>query len=183
MARDRQRAKQRQAERRAARLAQRRDARRDGDGDATAAKRREASPLDEPTPAEQDEIQAGAPPEDLGRSDRVVESQQSPDEEALDLDVDEDFADDEEDLDEEEFAAEDDAVNERDKTPAAAHRKDRGKVLSFLVACWAELKHVQWPTRKALTQLTGIVLFFVLIAGGYLGLLDAIFSRVIKAIL
>ena len=31
--------------------------------------------------------------------------------------------------------------------------------------------------------MTGIVLVFVLIAGGYLGLLDAIFSRLIQAIL
>ena len=31
--------------------------------------------------------------------------------------------------------------------------------------------------------MTGIVLVFVLIAGGYLGLLDAIFSELIKKIL
>ena len=42
---------------------------------------------------------------------------------------------------------------------------------------------MQWPDRQALTTLTGVVLGFVLIAGGYLGLLDAIASRVIQAIL
>ena len=42
---------------------------------------------------------------------------------------------------------------------------------------------MQWPDRQALTTLTGVVLGFVLIAGGYLGLLDAIFSRVIQAII
>ena len=42
---------------------------------------------------------------------------------------------------------------------------------------------MQWPNRQALTTLTGVVLGFVLIAGGYLGLLDAIFSRIIQAIL
>ena len=47
----------------------------------------------------------------------------------------------------------------------------------------AELRRVQWPDRQTLTTLTGVVLGFVLIAGGYLGLLDAIFSRVIQAIL
>jgi preprotein translocase subunit SecE len=31
--------------------------------------------------------------------------------------------------------------------------------------------------------MTGIVLMFVLIAGGYLGLLDAIFSRLIQQII
>ena len=54
---------------------------------------------------------------------------------------------------------------------------------AFLRASWAELQRVQWPDRNALTSLTGIVLGFVLIAGGYLGLLDAIFSKIIKAIL
>ena len=43
-------------------------------------------------------------------------------------------------------------------------------------AVWAELQRVQWPDRQALTTLTGVVLGFVLIMGGYLGLLDAIFS-------
>jgi preprotein translocase SecE subunit len=42
---------------------------------------------------------------------------------------------------------------------------------------------VQWPNRRQLTTLTGVVLGFVLIAGGYLGLLDAIFSRLVQAIL
>ncbi|HKP88525.1 MAG TPA: preprotein translocase subunit SecE [Thermoleophilaceae bacterium] len=57
------------------------------------------------------------------------------------------------------------------------------KVLNFLKACWAELQRVQWPDRRTLTQLTGIVLFFCVLAGGYLGLLDAIFSKIIQAIL
>jgi preprotein translocase SecE subunit len=48
---------------------------------------------------------------------------------------------------------------------------------------WAELQRVQWPNRKQLTQLTGVVLFFVLIVGAYLGGLDAILSRIIQEIL
>jgi preprotein translocase subunit SecE len=67
--------------------------------------------------------------------------------------------------------------------PEPGHPRQRGKVLAFLANVWAELQRVQWPDRTALTSLTGIVLGFVLIAGGYLGLLDAIFSRVINAIL
>ena len=54
---------------------------------------------------------------------------------------------------------------------------------SSCLQSWAELRRVQWPDRQALTTLTGVVLGFVLIAGGYLGLLDAIFSRIIQAIL
>ena len=65
---------------------------------------------------------------------------------------------------------------------AEAH-KHRPRVVQFLIAVWAELQRVQWPDRQALTTLTGVVLGFVLIMGGYLGLLDAIFSELIKAIL
>ena len=65
----------------------------------------------------------------------------------------------------------------------AARHKDRPRVLQFLIAVWAELQRVQWPNRQALVTLTGVVLGFVLIAGGYLGLLDAIFSEIIQSIL
>ena len=65
----------------------------------------------------------------------------------------------------------------------AEARKDRPRFIQFLIAVWAELQRVQWPNRQALVTLTGVVLGFVLIAGGYLGLLDAIFSQLIKAIL
>ena len=65
----------------------------------------------------------------------------------------------------------------------AAERHERGRLLAFLVAVWAELKRVQWPDRKQLTQLTGVVLFFVLIVGVYLGALDAVFSKLINSIL
>ncbi len=48
---------------------------------------------------------------------------------------------------------------------------------------WAELQRVEWPDRQTLTTLTGVVLLFVVIMGAYLGLLDAIFSRIINKIL
>ncbi len=66
---------------------------------------------------------------------------------------------------------------------AAAEEHHRNRLVAFLIAVWAELQRVQWPDRKQLTQMTGIVLMFVLIAGGYLGLLDAIFSRLIQQII
>jgi preprotein translocase SecE subunit len=183
MARDRQRAKQRQAERRAqrqaerraARLGERRDAQRDGDSVA----RREAAPLDEPTPADLTEIKASAPDEDLGRSDSFVAAQEPPEVDELDEFVDEELAFDAEQAEPEDEAVAEQALREQPK----AEQPQRGRVLTFLAACWAELQRVQWPKRRALTQLTGIVLFFVLIAGGYLGLLDAIFSRVVQAII
>jgi preprotein translocase SecE subunit len=42
---------------------------------------------------------------------------------------------------------------------------------------------VQWPDRRQTTQLTAIVLVFIVIMGGYLGLLDAIVSRVVQEII
>ena len=74
------------------------------------------------------------------------------------------------------------SAGRRGRDPHEAH-KDRPRVIQFLIAVWAELQRVQWPNRQALVTLTGVVLGFVLIAGGYLGLLDAIFSKLIQAIL
>ena len=75
------------------------------------------------------------------------------------------------------------AVRGRRGRPAHEAHKDRPRVIQFLIAVWAELQRVQWPNRQALVTLTGVVLGFVLIAGGYLGLLDAVFSKLIQAIL
>jgi preprotein translocase subunit SecE len=171
LARDRQQAKQRQAERRARRLAQQ-----EGDGKSPAPERDDV-PLIDP------DLAAGAPPQSEGRSDGVVHDEP-------------DFGDDDEHLTEEEVEAEEEAEEElaargeegfevrgrRGAHPSEAH-KNRPRVVQFLIAVWAELQRVQWPDRQALTTLTGVVLGFVLIAGGYLGLLDAIFSELIKAIL
>jgi len=57
------------------------------------------------------------------------------------------------------------------------------RVVAFLRACWAELQRVQWPDRKQTTQLTAIVLVFIILMGGYLGLLDAVVSRVVQEII
>ena len=184
MARNRQRAKQRQAERRAARLA---DRGRPG-GEAS-------EPGPEPdtdgstgadgSVADEARLAAGAPPEDAGRTDTVLETPPPPD------------LRDEEQVDEEaELEADDELVADAEAAtpePAQGPRGLRGadreahaerpRFVQFLFNVWAELQRVQWPNRQALTTLTGVVLGFVLIAGGYLGLLDAIFSRIIQAIL
>jgi preprotein translocase subunit SecE len=65
----------------------------------------------------------------------------------------------------------------------AAHRRERGRVLTFLRHCIDELRRVQWPDRKHVGQATAVVLGFVLIAGGWLGLMDAIWQPLINAIL
>ena len=57
------------------------------------------------------------------------------------------------------------------------------RVIAFLRACVDELRRVQWPDRKHVFQATAVVLGFVLIAGGWLGLMDAIWQPLINAIL
>jgi preprotein translocase SecE subunit len=198
MARNRQRAKQRQAERRAKRLAEQ-------GGDGPSAPRGTGIPgidappaepvdvpderlLDDPTtvdpsPAVPPELATGAPPQDEGRSDTVVEDEPPLDEdEAYEEIEDWELEDPEEAVTARGAGEEGYEVRGRRGREAEVH-KDRPRVIQFLIAVWAELQRVQWPNRQALVTLTGVVLGFVLIAGGYLGLLDAIFSEVIKAIL
>lgn len=188
MARDRQRSKQRQADRRAKRLAQ--------EGRSDAPRRNEEQPVVddptavEPSPAVSPELAVGAPPTDEGRSDRLVREEQEFDE-AVAHEDDAPPAD----LEQAWQEIEDWEVGEdkKDGDGSFAPRGRRGedreadrkrpRVVQFLVAVWAELQRVQWPDRQALTTLTGVVLGFVLIAGGYLGLLDAIVSRIVNALL
>ena len=62
-------------------------------------------------------------------------------------------------------------------------RRDRGRVLTFLRGSVDELRRVQWPDRKHVFQATAVVLGFCLIAGGFLGLMDAIWQPLINALL
>jgi preprotein translocase subunit SecE len=183
VARNRQRAKQRQAARRAERLGERA-------GDGAHAREHAQSAA---TPEAEAELEASAPPEELGRTDMVLEPAPDEPELAREPDLEQEEAEfEEEQFDEREADLDED---EEDALPAGKghatpvqeadreQHRDRGKVLGFLANVWAELQRVQWPNRQQVTTLTGVVLGFVLIAGGYLGLLDAIFSRVIQAIL
>jgi preprotein translocase subunit SecE len=185
MARNRQRAKQRQAERRARRLEQQRDAGQEPDGGKPRAAETDGAPavadIDDPRAAEpapgiDPSLAVGSPPQDEGRSDAVIEDEPE-------LDEDEHLEDYEVDDEAEAEAEEGYAPRGRRAREEEAEAKHRPRFIQFLIACWAELQRVQWPNRQALTTLTGVVLGFVLIAGGYLGLLDAIFSRLIQAIL
>jgi preprotein translocase subunit SecE len=161
MARDRQRSKQRQQQRREERLARRHD----GVPEAAAEQERELE--------DQADLEVGAPPEDIGRSDRTLRDEPPAPS----------FETDDETLAEEEpsTATAGPRGVKGGREVADTHR--RGRLLAFLVAVWAELQRVQWPDRRQLTQLTGVVLFFVLVVGLYLGGLDAIFSKLIQAIL
>jgi preprotein translocase SecE subunit len=185
LAKDRQRAKQRQAERRARRQAGRPDTPPDVPG---IDDQRAASPA----PGILPDVAVGAPPPEEGRSDYTGRGEPIDELDDVDPELEADAieAGALASVDEREFGI--DGVDPADdyaprgrraQQDGAGHGKDRSRVVQFLVASWAELQRVQWPDRQALTTLTGVVLGFVLIMGGYLGLLDAVFSRLINSIL
>jgi preprotein translocase SecE subunit len=210
MARNRQRSKQRQADRRAKRLAEQggagaREPQAESRGaiPGVDAPRVEPVPIDdprvepvpiddpttvEPSPSVPPELAAGAPPQEEGRSDTVIEDEpvleEAPAEDEALREIEDWEAEDPEEAVAARGAGEAgyEVRGRRGAADLEAH-KDRPRVIQFLVAVWAELQRVQWPNRQALVTLTGVVLGFVLIAGGYLGLLDAIFSELIQAIL
>ena len=178
MARDRQRSKARQQQRRDERLAQRRESAALGgrpeealEDDAATQRNRDRDEL------EALDLEVGAPPEDLGGAAHTLRDEPS----APSFETDDDTLGGE-DLDGDETAPARGPRGARGEGTGVDTHK-RGRLVAFLVAVWAELQRVQWPDRKQLTQLTGVVLFFVLIVGAYLGGLDAIFSKLIQAIL
>jgi preprotein translocase subunit SecE len=79
-------------------------------------------------------------------------------------------------------AVEGDAVS-RHEVERGGPRRKRGRFITFLGHCIDELRRVQWPNRRQVGQATAVVLGFVVIAGGYLGLLDALWQPLIEAIL
>jgi preprotein translocase subunit SecE len=203
LARNRQRAKERQARRRAERAKQQEAG---GDGGTRAPESGTRPPKERPrdpdpilggAPGIVDEdvdrdellrradIEAGAPPHDLGFSDETL--QHSPLREGDEAELEEldeeledyDFEDEEQPLEQEAARGPRGVRGGR----VAAEERHRNRLVAFLVAVWAELQRVQWPNRRQLTQMSGVVLVFVLIVGGYLGLLDAIFSRIIQEII
>jgi preprotein translocase SecE subunit len=79
---------------------------------------------------------------------------------------------------------------EREREPdehearAARPRKGLfGRAGDFLRASYNELRRVQWPDRRQVGQGTAVVIGFVVVAGAYLGLLDAIWNPVIQYII
>ena len=69
-------------------------------------------------------------------------------------------------------------------TTRRTHKKNIfGRAIDFLRASYAELRRVQWPDRRQVGQGTAVTLGFVVVAGAYLGLLDALINPLIQAIL
>ena len=66
------------------------------------------------------------------------------------------------------------------KAAAAKAPKEKGRFRTFLRSSWAELRRVQWPDRKQLSTMTGIVIGFVFIAGAYLGAIDWVAQKIVN---
>jgi preprotein translocase SecE subunit len=91
-----------------------------------------------------------------------------------------------------EAGAEAPAVGGRHREDTEEHEVERrtgprkgifGRSADFLRASWNELKRVQWPDRRQVGQGTAVTVGFVIVAGAYLGALDAIWNPIIQAIL
>ncbi len=70
-----------------------------------------------------------------------------------------------------------------DPAPAEKKKSAIARFPGFVRASWAELQRVQWPDRRQVGQATAVVLGFVIVAGAYLGLADAIAQRFVDLIL
>lgn len=61
--------------------------------------------------------------------------------------------------------------------------REHGPIRSFFSSVIKELRKVQWPDRDTLVQASAVTLLFVAVAAAYLGVLDAIFSRLIDLLI
>ena len=95
----------------------------------------------------------------------------------VDIDTDPDFVPDAE------LALDREQVGHGAGDVATTRGASGSRLINFLRACWAELQRVQWPDRRQVGQATAVVLGFVVIAGAFLGLADAVAQRVVDFIL
>ena len=70
-----------------------------------------------------------------------------------------------------------------ERAEARPGRRKRGRILTFLGHVVDELRRVQWPDRRHVGQGTAVVLGFVVIAGTFLGLMDALWKPLVEAII
>jgi preprotein translocase SecE subunit len=71
----------------------------------------------------------------------------------------------------------------RRQAPTQPTERQRGRILSFFISCWAELKRVQWPDRDTLIQASTVTLIFIAVLAAYLGALDALFNFLVQRLL
>jgi preprotein translocase subunit SecE len=73
------------------------------------------------------------------------------------------------------------AVGDAGVAPARARPGTR--LITFLQGSWNELQRVQWPDRRQTLQATGVVIGFVIVAGVFLGVTDALAAKLVNYIL
>jgi preprotein translocase SecE subunit len=87
------------------------------------------------------------------------------------------------DFDEADSAEPTDPAVLEERAEARRPRRQRGRIITFLGHVVDELRRVQWPDRRQTGQGTAVTLGFVVVAGGFLGLMDAIWKPLVEAIL
>jgi preprotein translocase subunit SecE len=64
-----------------------------------------------------------------------------------------------------------------------ARRRPASRLINFLQGSWNELQRVQWPDRRQVLQATGVVIGFVIVAGVFLGVADALAAKLVNYII
>lgn len=72
---------------------------------------------------------------------------------------------------------------DRRSPKAPTVERERGRVAGFFSSVRKELQKVQWPDRDTLVQASAVTLLFVAVAAAYLGVLDAVFSRLVDLLI
>jgi len=70
-------------------------------------------------------------------------------------------------------------VARREPAQPEPSRRGGSRFVNFLRGSWRELQRVQWPDRRQVAQATAVVIGFVLIAGGFLGLADWVAGKIV----
>jgi preprotein translocase SecE subunit len=126
---------------------------------------------------------------DIGLDDSSVEDSglegapEATEPEATEPDVDEAVLEAEEDFEADGDLGETDPAVLEEREERRRPKRQRSRVVTFLGHVVDELRRVQWPDRRQTGQGTAVVLGFVVIAGSYLGLMDAIWKPLVEAIL
>ena len=68
-------------------------------------------------------------------------------------------------------------------TSGGESSRRRGVSFRFVGEAISELRRVTWPTREEATRLTIMVLVVSAAVGGFLGIIDLVFSRLFDVIL
>jgi preprotein translocase subunit SecE len=72
---------------------------------------------------------------------------------------------------------------EKTKSQTGAQRERRGGFRAFAGESYAELRKVEWPTRRQLISATVVVLIAIAVVGAYLAVADFAFSRLVRDVL